>query len=93
LRVQATGILPKPVEADVTPHSDVAEKGARRVWFDGGWTSAQIHERDALSVESKITGPAIIEETYSTLLLPSGWSMSVTPSGDLLATRDGKEHG
>jgi hypothetical protein len=33
----------------------------------------------------QLHGPALIEESHSTLLLPQGWQLTVAASGELLA--------
>jgi 5-oxoprolinase (ATP-hydrolysing)/N-methylhydantoinase A len=54
-----------------------ALKGTRKAWFDGGYQDAQVYDRYALAQGDKVAGPAIIEETESTTIVPPGCSLSV----------------
>ena len=68
--------------------------GTRRIYIDGDWCDAPVYQRDAVIAGAAnggnpITGPAIIEEDYTVLLIAPGWRLTSANSGDLLATRDG----
>ena len=67
-------------------------KGRRRVLFPGepGWLDTAIHDRSAMATAERIAGPAIIEQTDSTTLLPPGWSAEVLAGGGLLLTRSAR---
>jgi N-methylhydantoinase A/oxoprolinase/acetone carboxylase beta subunit len=48
--------------------------------------AAAVHDRDALPVGAAIAGPAIIEQTDTTTLVPVGWTARRLKSGDMLMT-------
>jgi N-methylhydantoinase A len=56
----------------------------RPVWFDAGTVQTPVYKREDFSVGSQIEGPAIIEETESTLVLPTGFTLNVDPAHNLI---------
>lgn len=60
----------------------------RPVHLNGRWAPTPVHEQDSLPAEATITGPAVVEQAYTTLLIPEGWCLRVSPSGDLVAKRE-----
>ena len=87
LRVAATGHLEKPGLVSVEAGDRRDPKSHRRVWLDGGWHETAIHDRIALSATAPLTGPVIVEEPYTTILVPAGWTARPVASGDLVAER------
>ena len=47
-----------------------AHKGKRDAYFDGTWITFDTYEQDKLEAGNRIDGPAIIEHTQTTLLIP-----------------------
>ena len=72
----------RPGPPAVRPAKPLLE--ARDVWFDGGFRSTPILDRARLRAGETITGPAVLEESGSTTLVPPGWSLRVLRYGDLL---------
>lgn len=63
--------LPKPVGEGVTESAR-----SRRVYFRGlGWIDTPVFNRGALSFQSQVVGPAIVDDTSSTILVPRGWTL------------------
>ena len=61
---------------------------ARGVLVVGGAEAdAAILAREAIPLDARIAGPAIIEEAGATTLLPPGWSARLEPSGSLVLER------
>lgn len=56
----------------------------RRVLFDDGWYDAAVHRRDALAVGSKWHGPAIIEQSDTTVVMDSASSATIDKFGNLI---------
>jgi 5-oxoprolinase (ATP-hydrolysing) len=52
-----------------------------------GTHASRIHERDGLSVGSRISGPAIIVDSTSTTVVEAGWVATVSANGDLILER------
>lgn len=60
----------------------------RSVYFDDAFRAVPIYDRGRLPREARIEGPAIIEESGSTTVMPPGWRLSVLAHGDLLLEQD-----
>jgi len=54
------------------------------LFADAGWVMTPRHDRGSLSTGDRIEGPAIIEDRWSTVVLPPGATLDVTDAGDLL---------
>ena len=76
LRPTATG----PVEDTVTSE--------RQVWVDGGWRATRIHDRLALPVGARVPGPAILEQTDTTIFIDPGLVGEVDDFGNVIVRRD-----
>lgn len=61
--------------------------GTRPVYMSGAWGQAGVCAQADLSAGDFVMGPAIIEQPYTTIYIPAGWSLEALPSGDLLARR------
>lgn len=63
-----------------------ARKADRRCYFGRavGWQATPVYDGDALIGGNRIAGPALIEETGSTILVPSGARAEVDPFGNYL---------
>jgi N-methylhydantoinase A len=61
----------------------------RPVWFGDGFVETPVYKRTDFDTESKIQGPAIIEETESTLILPAEFQLSVDASLNLILETTG----
>lgn len=88
LRATAIGRLPKPEPAAITPASRPARKGTRRVYEGGAWRDLPVWDREALTPELAIEGPAIVEEPFATHWIGRGWSARLGLAGALIATGD-----
>ena len=82
LRLVARGLLPKAAAAETAAGTAAAPKGKRQV--DGA--EVPVYAREALG-EAWLAGPMVIEEAYTTLLLPSGWRIRAVGAGHLLAEK------
>jgi len=67
-------------EAKATP----APVNRRPVWFGDGFVETPVYKRCDFAVGSHIEGPAIIEETESTLVLPVGFKLDVDAAHNLI---------
>jgi N-methylhydantoinase A len=77
--------LPKLDGAGRSPAA--ARIGARRLVVGGAETDAAILAREAIPLDARVAGPAIIEEAGATTLLPPGWSARLEASGSLVLER------
>lgn len=91
LRAVATGALEK---RDALTNDNAApslgESPARRVCLDGTWMDVPTVTRvEALAATSGLTGPLLVCEEYTVLLIAPGWHVAPLGDGDLLARRTG----
>jgi N-methylhydantoinase A len=89
-RVTALGVVDKPnlpLWPNVGSVSD-AGLGLRSVWFDGGWHDTPVYDRTRLPAAARFTGPAVVEESGATTVVPPGWSTTVLEFGELLLERN-----
>ena len=81
-RVTIAGILDElPREPSRPPGPAAPPIGMRSIYLNGGWTDAPVYDFDALSPSQRITGPAIVESTMTTVLLHPGDHVVVTELG------------
>ncbi|HET9446103.1 MAG TPA: hydantoinase B/oxoprolinase family protein, partial [Steroidobacteraceae bacterium] len=59
----------------------------RPVFFEGRWQDTPIVDRDALQPQDTITGPAIIRERNTTIVIDPGWRAEVTALDHLILRR------
>jgi len=84
--VEATGLSE---QTDLPPLPQTAGSPAQqvRLYADGTWRDAMLHERTALPPGDAIIGPAIIAEPDCTTVVDDGWRATTTPQGHLLVER------
>ena len=87
LRVDAVGRVAKPelrpvAEAGGSPAD--ARKGARPAWFEGGLVETPVYDEGRLGTGSQLTGPAIIESPFTTVVVPPGATLAVDPYRNLV---------
>ncbi len=88
-RVTAYGLVAKPAlpTARTEGLRDAARIDERSVVFDGGFRTTAIYERSLLPAGAEVAGPAVIEESGSTTIVPPGFTASVDPHGTLVLER------
>jgi N-methylhydantoinase A len=79
-------------ERPYMPSGKPPRKPGRTIVVGGGAERAPstVWDRTALPSGSTITGPAIIEQSDTTTLVPGGWIATVNVDGSLIMTRDGQ---
>jgi len=91
VRLTAIGTMVKPklkVEEKGPESPDKALKGTRDVYFrEEGWISCPIYERDKLAHGNLIKGPAVIEESDSTIVIFPGFETAVDNYGNIIMRR------
>ena len=85
-RVTASVALPKP-EARELPRggasADAALKNRRRAHFDG-WIDCPVYDRERLTHGNRLSGPAIIEQVDSTIVVHPGQDAHVDRFGNVI---------
>lgn len=89
LRLDAVGRLPTISLSSPTSEAPLNDARTRKVYFGTTWHDARVWRRDAITESESIAGPAVIEEDYTTVLLPPGWTARRKPHGHIIATREG----
>lgn len=91
LRVRISGALPTPsIGALPLPLASAGEPriGARDIRFDGRMlSSTPVYDRDLLKPGSEFAGPAIVEQSDTTIFVPPGVRATVAATGDIVMTR------
>jgi N-methylhydantoinase A len=89
LRVSAIGRLRMLRGAAALPavEGEPALARRRKVWMSGRWREVATWSRDEIPPGSRIEGPALIQEAYTTVLIADGWSCRRHANGHLLAER------
>jgi N-methylhydantoinase A len=86
LRASARGHLPKPQQQAFTPQGEQKPRGSRPITIDGALAEVPVYDRAVLRPARRIVGPVMIEEPYTSLYIPPGWSIEAAETGDLVAT-------
>jgi N-methylhydantoinase A len=61
-----------------------AVRGGRRVWFRCGWAETPVMSRDALPLGARFSGPAILEQMDTTIVVEPDMEVEVDAVGNLL---------
>jgi N-methylhydantoinase A/oxoprolinase/acetone carboxylase beta subunit len=83
--------LPRPA---VTPAARAtgtladARLGERPAYFDGAFRTTTIYERGRLPLGARVAGPAIVEQSDTTTIIPPGVTALVDDAGNLRLRRD-----
>lgn len=88
-RVTAVGVVDKPglhKLPEAKPRAD-AYLSPREVYFGGEFVTTPVIQRDRLVLNETVKGPAVIEESGSTTVLPPGWKAVVLGHGELMLER------
>ncbi len=95
-RVEVVGLTAEPpsVSQPLVPRLPTPDD-SQRAWFDGQFRDAPIFFREHLHPGDEITGPALISEPGSTIVVDLGWAVRLLERGELLverpSARDGKD--
>jgi N-methylhydantoinase A len=87
LRVDAVGKVAKP---ELRPSGsrggspDEARKGARQAWFEDGFVETPVYDEGRLGTGAMLSGPAIVESPFTTVVVPPGATLTVDPYRNLV---------
>ena len=89
--VEAIGEAADLVEPELPlakrPESEQETALTAPVFLDGGWREARFVKREALRPGDRVTGPAVVVEPHTAILVASGWRAEVTAHDHMLLTR------
>jgi N-methylhydantoinase A len=80
------------VPLDALAHANGADRepaAQRRVWFESGWAETPIYKREQLPAGASLTGPAIIEQLDTTIVVEPGDTVEADNRGNLIISVDG----
>lgn len=88
-RIAAIGRVAKPTlpEWSISGTLDGALTERRPVYFDGRIADVPIYDRTQLPMNANVQGPAIIDESGSTTVVPPTWQARVVEFGNLMLER------
>jgi N-methylhydantoinase A len=85
IRLVATGLVPQPTVAVRVGTGSTSPIGTRRVHVGGDWhDDVPVHDGDALASGTRVTGPALVKRSFTTVVLRPGDAGLVRDNGDLL---------
>ena len=87
LRAHLAGSLPRPSPASVTGAEVGGEPSLRNIRLRGNQVEARIFNREEIGGDSRIAGPAVIEQMDTTTLVPDGWTLTLADNGAMILTR------
>ncbi len=61
-----------------------AQRGSRQIWFQGGWQETPVIARDALPIGARFTGPAVLEQLDTTIIIEPGNEVMVDDAANLV---------
>jgi len=88
-RVTGVGHVYKPAVPrwTVAGTLDDATTEVRAVYFDGAYRDTPVYARESLPAGQRLPGPALIEESGSTTVIPVQWHARVMEHGEILLER------
>ncbi|MFC7234571.1 hydantoinase/oxoprolinase family protein [Halosegnis marinus] len=84
--LRATARVPRDVAETAADPSGDPERGTRTAYFDGEARGTRVYDRDALPPGYDLAGPAVLEGTESTTVVPPGWRGTVRANGAVVLT-------
>jgi N-methylhydantoinase A len=77
VRALVVGRTPKPPSLGVARTAGDAERGRREVFFGDGFVDTAVLDGDLLAPGSVVEGPALIEERFTVVAVPPGWTATL----------------
>ncbi|WP_329251425.1 hydantoinase/oxoprolinase family protein [Actinoallomurus sp. NBC_01490] len=87
VRTRAVGLMPDVPEQDAPCPAGHGAPGKRTVMIGGKSFEAAIHPRDRLTTELRVEGPAVVEQSDCTTVIPPGWTARTDEFGNLLVEK------
>ncbi|HEX4729952.1 MAG TPA: hydantoinase/oxoprolinase family protein [Solirubrobacterales bacterium] len=88
VRVITTSAVPHPEFAGGTPAPlEPTQAGSREADLGSGFAAVPVYRGEEMASGHRFSGPAIIDETFTTIVVNDGWSAAVDAAGDYVLTR------
>ena len=84
IRLNAIGLVSAPAPRELTGVDSLAPIGRRRVHTGDGWHDAPVYDGTVLRAGPVVTGPAIVQWPFTTLVLGPAQVATTLPAGDVL---------
>src|SRR5438105_3271964 len=90
LRTRSAGVLKKPaLQTFKGTTRPPVPKAKRDAFFDGKFRKTAIYDGPQLRAGQKLTGPAIVEERFTTIVVPPGWTVKLDKLGTYVGSTRG----
>jgi N-methylhydantoinase A len=76
-RLMARGETPKPEQLAPTVAAATVPTASRPVYFGTDWIDTPVHAGPAVATGKTIVGPALVEEPFTVVVVPPGWSTTL----------------
>jgi len=86
VRVRSRGIVDKPPAPKARKGSPPKAKGSRRAYFGDGFVKTKVYDGEKIGAGRSIKGPAIVEEPFTTIVVPPKWTVKLDARGNYVAT-------
>ncbi|MHB8511867.1 MAG: hydantoinase/oxoprolinase family protein [Actinomycetota bacterium] len=87
LRVRSRALLSKPaLPKSKRGSGPVRSSGSRNAFFGDKFVKTKTYDGDAIRAGQSIKGPAIIEEPFTTIVVPPRWTVKVDAIGNYIAS-------
>jgi N-methylhydantoinase A len=88
LRTRSAGVLKKPaLETFKGTTKPPVAKAKREAYFGGRFRKTAIYDGPQLRTGQKVAGPAVIEELFTTIVVPPGWTVKLDRLGTYVGSR------
>lgn len=84
IRLVATGVVPRPNPVVVAGSGDGEPIAHRRMYVADAWHEAAVYDLDRLGAGASVSGPAVVQSRFTTLVLRPGDLATVRPNGDIV---------
>jgi N-methylhydantoinase A len=91
IEIHAEGHRQAPALSRLEPADRPCEPiGTRKIFVldSGDWTDARVYRRDALAAGDRISGPAVVDQLDSTVVIVPGFSAEVDPFGTMILSHE-----
>jgi N-methylhydantoinase A len=88
LRVRSRALLSKPAMSKLAGTTAAPKpSGHRNAYFGKGFVRTALYDGTALRAGQAVTGPAIVEEPFTTIVVPPKWRVKLDKFGNYVATK------
>lgn len=87
VRVRSKGLVDKPPSPTLRASKAIPKpKSTRPAYFGAGFKKTAVYDGEAMRASQQIKGPAIVEEPFTTIVVPPRWTLTLDRRGNYVAT-------